>query len=59
MRSDADAAATHGRVFVETGGKTWYGYRLKPQTVNIPATRLNHVAFAALAAALGISALVP
>lgn len=47
------------RVFVEVAGLSQHGYRIKPQTTESSAARLNHVAFIALANALGIQAPTP
>jgi hypothetical protein len=38
---------------------TYYGWRIKPDQVGNEAIRLNHVAFGAIAALLGIQAPAP
>lgn len=50
----ATSVQTFTRVFVQTGGKVYFGYQDKPDSST--QTRLNKVAFEALAAALGIAA---
>lgn len=52
-------AANNDRVFVEVDGQTYYGYRIRPQATEIPASRLDHLAFGAVATALGITAPAP
>jgi hypothetical protein len=51
---DATSVQTFTRVFVERSGHVYYGWQLKSD--NSTTTRLNKVAFEALAAQLGIAA---
>jgi hypothetical protein len=57
--SEQEVSAVSNRVFLERDGRTYYGWRLKPDNVDNVAPRLNGVAFNAMAAVLGIDSPIP
>lgn len=57
--TENDPYATSDRILVERDGRTWYGNRPKPDKTAETAARLNHSAFTAVAALLGIVAPAP